>query len=81
MTIEDATESLWRFATHGVPCGGFLTAVLENDLMEAMNRADESSRANLFNICSFVYNDLPAGCHGSREAVAKWAERIRAGAS
>jgi hypothetical protein len=36
--------------------GGFLDAVLRNDLMDAMNRADRGSAANLSIICRFLYN-------------------------
>ena len=54
------------------PVGHFLTAVFENNLMEAMSRADEVSRAGLFNICQFIYNEAPSPCHGSCEKVAAW---------
>lgn len=36
--------------------GGFLDAVLRNDLMDAMNRADRGSAANLSIICRFLHN-------------------------
>ena len=36
--------------------GGFLDAVLRNDLMDAMNRADRWSAINLHIICKFLYN-------------------------
>lgn len=75
MSLVDAIESLRAYADHGRPTGGFLEAVLSNDLMEAIERADESSLANLRAICSFVYNDLPMTCHGSREAVDAWLQR------
>jgi hypothetical protein len=46
--------------------------------MQAMGRADESNREDLFNICSYVYNHLPLACHGSHERVKKWlSERAR----
>ena len=69
MTLQDAMESIDRYVEHGIPCGGFLTSVLENDLMGAMSRADESSRQNLHAICQYVYNDIPGNVHGSRERV------------
>lgn len=69
MTLQDAKESIDRYVEHGIPCGGFLTSVLENDLMGAMARADDSSRLNLHAICEYVYNDIPFNVHGSRERV------------
>lgn len=69
MTLQDAKEAIDRYVEHGIPCGGFLTSVLENDLMGAMSRADNSSRSNLHAICQYVYNDIPSNVHGSRERV------------
>ena len=37
---QDVIESINRFVTQGVPLGDFLTAVMENNLMEALGQAD-----------------------------------------
>jgi hypothetical protein len=63
---------LVRYLVHGMQPGHFLTAVLENDLAEAMGRADESSRASLFALVSFLYNDAPSTAWGSPSKVASW---------
>jgi hypothetical protein len=68
----DCLETLDRYVTHGIPTGGFLEAVLANDLMESFGHADMGNRLTLFEICSYVYNELPSGCHGSYEIVGKW---------
>ena len=69
-------ESLQRYAKQRIPTGDFLRAVLENDLMEAVGRADDFNRYRLFDICSYVYNEMPMSCHGSKEDVKNWlAER------
>ena len=52
--------------------GDFLAAVLSNDLMDAIGRADEDSLASLRYITMFVYNELPRDCHGSRATVKEW---------
>jgi len=72
MTLAAAVVSLRSYADSGRPTGGFLRAVLENDLMEAVGRADHSSLVNLADICRYVYNDIPAPCHGSPEKVSEW---------
>ncbi len=54
--------------------GGFLRAVLENDLVGAFGKADNINRAWMFDIVTFIYNEVPASCWGSREAVEKWLE-------
>jgi len=54
--------------------GGFLRAVLENDLKGAVNRADSNNLRNLVAYSYFLYNDAPADCYGSPAAVAAWAK-------
>lgn len=61
--------SLDRYAIEHIECGHFLTAVLENDLFEAVGRADSENLEVLPHICAYVYNILPATCHGSKEKV------------
>lgn len=58
-------ESLDRYARYGVPTGGFLRAVLENDLHMALARADADSLAALPAIAAYIYNCLPSTCWGS----------------
>lgn len=65
-------EGLRNYALHHQPTGSFLRCVLENDLMGAVGRADGQSLAALREICVYVYNCLPAHCHGNREKVAQW---------
>ena len=78
MTLDDAKASLRRYADHGVPTGDFLRAVLANDLMQAGGRADDTSQLILLDICSYVYNDIPANCHGSYKKVDAWIEAKQA---
>ena len=63
---------LKRYVEERVPTGDFLLAVLENNLMEAFGRADEENRADMFEICEYVYNEMPMLCHGSPEKVKAW---------
>ena len=69
---QDTKDSIDRYARERCPTGDFLRAVLENDLMEAVGRADEGNLLCLHEICSYVYNHIPADCHGSREIVKVW---------
>jgi hypothetical protein len=54
--------------------GGFLEAVLSNDLKGACSGGDELSREALFPIVRWLYNRAPAGCWGSPAKVAEWWE-------
>lgn len=71
MVDEFIKESLSRYVEHRISPGGFLTAVLENNLMEAVGRADAINMRNLHEISKYVYNELPSNVWGSREKVEK----------
>ena len=62
----------------GVPPGGFLKSVLENDLTKAVLRADDTSLFGLRPLLQFLINEAPAPCWGSLAAVAHWPEFITA---
>jgi hypothetical protein len=68
-------ESLDRYVDHRVPTGGFLNAVLANDLRESCARADWDNRSRIFEITNFCYNEIPAICWGSYEKVDEWLKR------
>jgi len=56
---------------HKLP-GGFLQAVLENDLKEACGRADDENMRNLPAYVAWLYNEAPALCWGSKANVWAW---------
>ncbi len=56
----------------GRPPGGFLRAVLENNLKEAALGADEQNARHLADIVAFVYWTVPAFAWGSPEAVSRY---------
>lgn len=62
------------YVEHGVPPGGFLLAVLENNLKEAFIRADEENRIDMFEIVRYLYNEVPHAAQGSPEKVRLWLE-------
>lgn len=70
-------HGLRDYLKHG-DCGntGFLYAVLTNDLNEAVFRADTESSETLAAIVKFVWHEMPAGCHGSKEHVARWRRKF-----
>ena len=48
-----------RYVEQGIQPGGFLTAVIENNLQLAVGHADPVSLAALRDITRFFYNELP----------------------
>lgn len=61
-----------RYIEHGIPPGGFGTAVICNKLFEAFARADGINTARMKDIVSFFYNEAPSLCWGSEEKMNDW---------
>lgn len=57
---------------HGQHGGSFVTAVLENNLREAISYADEECLAALAEIVRYCYNNIPMRCWGSELTVKNW---------
>lgn len=73
--IEDRfKDSLSRYVEHRIPTGGFLQAVLENNLTESYSRADSGALVNIPHIVAYCYNKLPSNCWGSPTKVKAWLE-------
>ena len=71
--IPEATKSgLERYANHRIPTGGFLRAVLTNDLVGAVQLADPDNLAALTEIVRLCCDTLPGNCWGSKEKVATY---------
>ena len=61
-----------RYVENRIPPGGFLTAVLENNLRKSFGQADKENREALFEIVCHCYKELPYDCWGSPEKVKNW---------
>lgn len=68
-------ERLQAYVKDRVPTGDFLRAVLENNLKEAVGRADVQSQRALCAIVSYCYNHIPSACWGSPEKVEEWLKK------
>ncbi len=71
-------KGLRNFVTLGVVPGGFVRAVLENDLQAAVARADPESFAALKTVVNHVFNCLPGDSWGSREKVKLYSKKMGA---
>ena len=65
-------ESLRRYADHHLETGGFLKALLSNDLTETVGRADEGNIKVLDKIIMYCYNEIPSECWGTPKRVEAW---------
>ncbi len=62
-----------RYIESGVMPGSFLTAVISNDLIGAICRADDDMTIEeLRALRLWFYNDAPSQCHGSPQKMAAW---------
>ena len=68
--------ALRRYVEEGYMPGGFLTAVLCNDLFGAVARADDENIQSLKDITTFVYNRMPSDSWGSAEKMRAYTEKV-----
>jgi hypothetical protein len=72
MISDSCLDGLIRYCLYGDEVGGFLTAVLLNDLREAACRADDQNIQILHVYASWLHNTLPNWAWGSDAAMTKW---------
>jgi len=60
------------YVFEGLRPGGFMSALLENNLSESYCRADENNIRCIENWVKFLRWNIPGGCWGSREVVSEW---------
>lgn len=69
-TIDNYVGKGWR-------PGHFVSAMLANDLKGAFGAADIINRHYMFEICSYIYNEIPCKSHGSYQAINDWIAMIQ----
>ncbi len=69
---EHMMEPIKRYVENGIIPGGFLQAVICNNLHDALNRADDETLRNLPAYMAYFYNKTPMGCWGSKKKMMDW---------
>jgi hypothetical protein len=78
MLPRDLRAGLIRYVSQGVTPGHFLCAVLDNDLHEAVGRADTPQRlSELTLVIGWLFNYAPSPCYGSKAKRLAWEKRAR----
>ncbi len=72
MMPRDTKAGIDIYVDRGVPTGAFLYAVLSNNLMETLTKADAHNKDSLQLICEYIRHFTPSLCHGSPERVSEW---------
>jgi len=62
---------------HPAELGGFVRALLSNDLREAVGKADDENFAALKETVSWVHFNLPSNAWGSKEKLLAYYDRTR----
>ena len=65
-------NAIKRHVLERKPTGGFMTAVLTNNLRDAFGCADVENLPALHNIVKYLHWEVPAMCWGSPEKVNTW---------
>lgn len=65
-------DAMTRYVLEGVQPGDFLTAVITNNLRDAVNRADAINLPLLKTYVRWFYNVAPGNCHGSVKHMQEW---------
>jgi len=68
---------LRRYLGDGFQPGGFLTAVICNDLMRAVAKGGPEELQALFSVAGWLHNSANWESHGSPEKMKAWLERFK----
>ena len=69
---QQSQESLYNYLVHGFEPGGFMMAVLSNDLYGAVARADFVNTDLISQYARWIESRAPYGSYGDRETVRGW---------
>jgi len=69
---ERMMPGITRYIEQGIRPGKFLTAVICNNLKEAVWQADDENIRNLPAYVTYFHNEAPSACWGSKEAMDQW---------
>lgn len=73
---QSTLESLDLYVNQRISGGGFLDAVLSNNLKDAVSRSDDKNQEGLCQIVKYIYNNAPMSCWGSKEKVDNWLNNV-----
>jgi hypothetical protein len=74
---ERVMNNLLAYVKGEEALGGFLYAVMTNDLFQAVGRADTEMKPLIPLLIHYIHWEIPGGCHGSPEHVKEWMDKKR----
>jgi len=74
---ERMMPGIKQYVEYGKEPGGFLSAIIQNNLSEAVGRADSENQKNIPAFVAYFYNKCPMGCWGSKEKMESWIDSFK----
>lgn len=72
---EHIREGARKYIEEGRHPGGFLTAVVQNDLFSAFAKSDEINARRMRDILYFFWNEAPGECFGGKDKMDEWIKK------
>lgn len=72
---DDIKMELINYRDYGISPCPFIHAILSNNLIDAICRADAQNSIDLKEILMFVNDQLPWGCWGGPERINNWIKK------
>ena len=73
-------DGVERYIEQGIEPGDFLSAIITNNLSEAVRRADDEHIKNIPAYVSYFYNKAPSPCWGSPKKMTAWMRKFKVAA-
>lgn len=73
--VDYMAGGLKLYVEQGIEPGSFMQAILCNDLMDAVRRADATNLQLIPAWCNWIHTNLPSICYGSVERYEAWIMR------
>ena len=65
-------NQLVDYVCTGNVSGSFMSALLTNNLYEAVHKADDTNKLQLVQLVDWIFNHLPVGSYGTFAEVRRW---------
>ncbi len=72
--VSYMAEGMQRYIEHGIEPGGFMRALLMNDLRETVTRADAMNLVNIPHWVVWLENNVPGAAWGSPDRYNAWVD-------
>ena len=69
---DQMMEGIENYIKHRQVPGSFLSAIISNDLIGAVGRADDENMKNIPAFVEYFYNNAPPVCWGSEKNMNQW---------